>query len=124
MTASPNRIESFRHAFRGVAAMLREEVNPRIHAAATVAVVALGLWLGLPARDWALLVLAIGAVWSAEAANRALELLADRVAPDPHPLVGLAKDTAAGAVLLAALAAAGVGGLVLGAPLGGRFFGP
>jgi diacylglycerol kinase (ATP) len=46
--------------------------------------------------------------------NTALEVLADAVAPDPHPLVGRAKDAAAGAVLVAALGAAAIGLLVLG----------
>jgi len=57
---------------------------------------------------------AIALVWVAEAINTALELLADAVNPQPHPLVGQAKDVAAGAVLIAAVAAAGVGLIVLG----------
>jgi diacylglycerol kinase (ATP) len=56
-------------------------------------------------------------VLAAEASNSALEALANRVAPDHHPLVARAKDLAASAVLLAALAAASVGVFVLGPPL-------
>jgi diacylglycerol kinase len=51
----------------------------------------------------------MGLVWSAEAFNTALEFLADAVSQEPHPLIGQAKDIAAGAVLMAALAAAIVG---------------
>jgi diacylglycerol kinase len=82
-----------------------------------VAVVALGLWLDLSRGDWCWLVVAIAMVLAAECMNTALESLADAALPEPHPLVGRAKDAAAGAVLCAALGAAGIGLLVLGPPL-------
>jgi len=110
------RLASFRNALRG-ALQLRREPNARIGLAVAGAVVALGLWLDVERRDWALLIFAIAFVLVAEALNTALEALADRVAPDPHPLVAKAKDVAAGGVLLAAAAAALVGLLVLGPPL-------
>lgn len=97
--------------------MLRGEPNARIHAAATVAVVVLALWLGIDRSGWAWLVLAIGMVWAAESFNSALEGLADAVAPERNPAIGRAKDIAAGGVLCAALAAAAIGLLVLGPPL-------
>lgn len=111
------RLESFRFALRGIGELFRHEPNARIHLGIATAVVALAAMLGLPARDWAVLVLAIGLVLALEALNSALEALADRLAPDPHPLVARAKDTAAGAVLLGAIAAAILGLLVLGPPL-------
>lgn len=111
------RARSFRQAGVGIVQLLRGEPNARIHAGVTLAVLALGGWLGLPRRDWALLVLAISGVLAAEAANTALEALADHVAPDRHPLVGRAKDVAAAGVLLAALGAAAAGVLVLGPAL-------
>lgn len=97
------RIRSFRYAFRGVAVILRTQPNARLHLLATAVAVALGLWLDISAGEWLAIVLAIGMVWVAEGFNTALELLADRVAPDFHPLVGRAKDAAAAAVLLAAV---------------------
>ena len=115
------RLASFEDAGRGVRILL-DEPNARVQLGAALAVVALGLWLGLPARDWALLTLAIGGVLASEAVNTALEALADRVAPDPHPLVRKAKDVAAGGVLIASLAAALLGLLVLGPPLWARLF--
>jgi len=110
------RARSFAWAFRGLSLLAREP-NARIHALASVLVVVFAVALGLPRRDWALLVLAMGAVWVAEAVNTALEAACDVASPDAHPLVARAKDVAAAGVLLAALAAAGVGFLVLGPPL-------
>ena len=103
------RAQSFVFAFKGVGALLRTQHNAWIHALASVLVVAAGLWLGLSALEWCVVVLAMAVVWSAEAMNTALELLADAVAPDHHPLVGRAKDVAAGGVLLASIGAAVVG---------------
>jgi diacylglycerol kinase (ATP) len=62
-----------------------------------------------PAMWWALIALAIGLVLVAEMANTALETLADRLHPGQHPEIGVAKDVAAGAVLVATLVAIGVG---------------
>jgi len=115
------RFESFAHAGRGLRAVLSEP-NARVQLAVALAVVALAAWLELGRSDWALLVLAMGLVLAAEAANTALEALADHVAPHHHPLVGKAKDAAAGAVLIASLAAAVLGLLVLGPPLCQRLF--
>lgn len=106
------RIASFRYAFEGLAAMLRTQPNAWIHAVATVAVVGLGVWLGLPRGDWALLVVAITMVWVAEALNTGIEFLADAAVPDPHQLIKHSKDVAAGAVLLASVGAAALGALV------------
>jgi diacylglycerol kinase (ATP) len=111
------RIDSFRNAFRGLASMLREEPNAQLHALATVAVIGAALVLDLPRGDWAWLVAAIAAVWATETLNTALESLADAVHPEPHPLVGRAKDLSAAAVLLTALGAVAIGLLVLAPPL-------
>ena len=106
------RAKSFVYAFAGVVALLRTQHNAWIHAAASLAVVAAGLWLGVSAGQWCALVLAMALVWSAEAFNTALELLADAVVPDHDPLVGRAKDVAAAGVLLASIGAAAVGLIV------------
>lgn len=97
--------------------MVRSQANARIHLAATVVVVAMGLWLQLPERDWALLTLAIGGVWAAEALNTAIETVVDLVSPEWHPLARDAKDLAAGGVLLATFAAVVIGVLVFAPPL-------
>jgi diacylglycerol kinase (ATP) len=115
------RLASFLHAGRGLAVLLNEP-NARLQGLAALAVVGLGLWLDLGRSDWALLSLAIGGVLASEAANTALEALADRTAPERHVLVGRAKDVSAAGVLIASLAAAALGLLVLGPPLWARLF--
>jgi diacylglycerol kinase (ATP) len=109
-----DRLRSFGFAGAGILLVLRSQHNARIHAVATLLVLALAVLFPLSGLDWCVLLIAIAIVWSAEAMNTALELLADAVSPDPHPLVGQAKDAAAGAVLIAAFAAAAVGFIILG----------
>ena len=108
------RIRSFGHAIAGVWTMLKSQHNAWVHAAATVAVCAAGLALALTTAEWCWIVLAIVAVWTAEALNTAFEFLADVASPEFHPLVKKSKDVAAGAVLIAAVGAAVIGLLVLG----------
>ncbi|HEY8241375.1 MAG TPA: diacylglycerol kinase family protein [Kiritimatiellia bacterium] len=106
------RARSFVYAFRGVGIMLASQHNAWIHAFATVLVVAAGLACRLPASEWCFIVLAIVAVWTAEALNTALEFLADAATPGFHPLVGKAKDVAAGGVLITAVGAAVIGAVI------------
>jgi len=108
------RLRSVVVAGRGALLMLRSQHNAWIHAVATAGVVGLGLWFRVTAAQWCALILAMMAVWTAEALNTALELLADVASPEFHPLVGKAKDVAAGAVLLSATGAAVIGILILG----------
>jgi len=111
------RLRSFADAFAGLRVVVVTQRNTWIHAVATLLVVALGVWLELGRLDWCWLVVAIALVWIAESFNTALESLADASVPEQHPLVRRAKDSAAAAVLLAAIAAAAIGFLVLGRPL-------
>jgi diacylglycerol kinase (ATP) len=108
------RLQSFRYAGRGVRLMLRSQHNAWLHAVASCCVLILGGLAVLSAAEWCWIILAIMAVWTAEALNTALELLADVASPEFHPLVEKAKDVAAGGVLIAALGAAIIGLLVLG----------
>lgn len=110
-----NRMESFGHAFRGLATLVRTQPNAKFHLFATFCVIGLGLFLKITYLDWAILTLAIGSVWAAEALNTGLEFLADRVAPEWHELVGKAKDVAASGVLAVSITAA-VAGLLIFLP--------
>jgi len=117
------RAASFGWALRGIGSVLASEPNARIEAALAAAAALLGLWLGLPARDWALLFLACAALLAAESFNTAVERLVDRIAPGRDAELGRIKDLAAGAVLLIALGAAAVLIAVLAPPLRARFCG-
>lgn len=108
------RIRSFAAALRGVGTMLRTQQNAWLHAAATIAVLLAGVLFGITRAEWGWIVLAIVAVWTAEALNTALELLTDVASPQFHPIAGRAKDVAAGAVLIAAVGAVAIGLLVFG----------
>ncbi|HEY9088546.1 MAG TPA: diacylglycerol kinase family protein [Anaerolineaceae bacterium] len=111
------RIYAFRYAFAGWWYVLRTQRNAWIHSLATLLVILLAAWLRLPLRDWAVLVLTIGAVWTAEFINTALESIVDLASPQQHPLAKAGKDVGAAAVLIAALCAIVVGLLILGPPL-------
>jgi diacylglycerol kinase len=108
------RIRSFKFAFVGIWTMLKSQHNAWVHACATVAVVVTGMFFGISTAEWCRLVLAIMAVWTAEALNTAFEFLADATSPEYHPLVKHSKDVAAGAVLIAAIGSGVIGLLVLG----------
>jgi diacylglycerol kinase (ATP) len=103
------RIKSFRYALAGLWLMLRTQHNAWIHLAATILVCTAGLVLKISMADWRWLIVAILLVWVAEALNTAFEHLCDVVSPDFHHTVQKSKDIAAGAVLLCALGAVGIG---------------
>ena len=106
------RLRSVRYAVRGVRTMLAGQHNAWVHAAATVAVVVAAVILRVSRGDWCWLVAAMMAVWTAEALNTAFEFLCDVASPAFHPAVEKAKDVAAGGVLLTAVGATAIGGLV------------
>ena len=118
-----SRIRAFKHAFSGWLFVIRTQQNAWIHLLATLCVVLLAAWLGLPLRDWAVLILAIAIVWMAEFLNTALEAVVDLASPERHPLGKVGKDVGAAAVLVAAFSAAILGFLILGPPLWDRVSG-
>ena len=106
------RARSFRYAIRGICRLISCQHNAWIHAAATVIVVVTGVLFHVSSNDWCWIVIAVSIVWTAEAMNTSLEFLADVACPEIHPLVRDAKDVAAGAVLISAIAAAVIGSIV------------
>lgn len=114
---------SFGYAISGVWHVLRTQRNARRQVWVAVAVVVVGLILRIDRRDWALLALTIGAVLVAETINTMLEAVVDLLSPEYHDAAKIAKDVAAGAVLIISLAAAVVGLLILGPPLWAWVFG-
>ena len=106
------RALSFRYAGQGIVWLFRSQWNARLELAAGVLVIAAGAFFRIQPWEWAACLLCIGAVLTLEAVNTAIEAVVDLVSPQHHPLAGRAKDVAAGAVLLASLAACAVGGLI------------
>jgi diacylglycerol kinase len=114
---SRSRIASFRYALAGCLYVLRYQKNIRIQALGTFVVFVIGLWLGLSAESWAILVLTVTINWMAEFTNSAIEAVVNLASPEHHPMARVAKDVAAGTSLLTACASAIVGLLLLGPPL-------
>ncbi len=102
-------LRRFGYARSGIAVAFRRERSMRTHGVAVVAVVIFLTLTGAPALWWALIGLAVGLVLVAEMANTAIETLADRLHPGQHPEIGVVKDVAAGAVLVATIVAIVVG---------------
>lgn len=103
------RIKSFGHALDGIVLMLKTQHNAWLHLLASAVVAGLAGWCGVSAAEWRWLLSAMAMVWVAETMNTAVEFLCDVVSPGYALAVKGAKDIAAGAVLIAALAAAVIG---------------
>jgi diacylglycerol kinase len=84
----------------------------KIHCLAAALVVIAGVLLGISKEEWIACLLLFGLVMSLELVNTAVESIVDLVTTDRKPLAKKAKDTAAGAVLIAAIFAAVIGLLI------------
>lgn len=108
---------SFKYAFNGIGYLLRHENNFRFHIVAAIFTLLTGFFLGLTTLEWLIIIIMIGLVLMAEASNTALEKFLDLLHPEIHPTVAIAKDLAAGAVLLISATAAIVGIIIFGSKL-------
>lgn len=104
-----SQVHSFAVAFAGIGRAVRSEPHMRAHLCLAAAALAACGVLRVDAIGWALVVLCIGAVLSLELVNTALEALCDKVSPEYDELVKVAKDAAAGAVLVVAVMSVAVG---------------
>ena len=103
------KANSFKYAFSGLKDLWIHESNTRIHLLFTVLVAVMSLWLKVDKSEFCILTLIIGAVWSAETMNSALERVVDLVTLEKKPLAKAAKDLAAGSVLIMAMASVVIG---------------
>ena len=112
MTRRPSIIESFNYAIEGVIHVLRTQRNMRIHFAVAVAVIVIAAAVGVSKLELIALLISIAFVLVAEMINSAVEGAIDAATTSFDPMAKLAKDIAAGAVLIAAVNAVAVGYLV------------
>jgi len=105
-------LTGFKYAFAGICRLLATQRNAQVQLAAAVMVVGAGFYFGITQQEWITITLCIVLVLAAEGINTAVENLADALHPEQHPLIGKAKDVAAGAVLLIAIGAAIVGVII------------
>lgn len=97
------RIRAFGYALRGIALGFRQEAHMKIHAAVALLVIAAAYILKISRQEWMIVFICISLVISAELFNAAIERLANRITLEKDPLIGAAKDLAAGSVLVAAI---------------------
>jgi diacylglycerol kinase (ATP) len=112
MTPRPSIIESFNYAIEGVIHVLRTQRNMRIHFAVAVVVIVVAAAVGVSKMELIALLISIAFVLVAEMINTAVEGTIDAATTSFDPMAKLAKDIAAGAVLIAAVNAVAVGYLV------------
>lgn len=103
--------KSFNFAFQGICTALLQQ-NMKVHVVCAIAVIIAGFVTGLSPIEWSILVIVISMVISLEMINTAIEAIVDLASPTIHPLAKIAKDVAAGSVLVFAIASVIIGGLI------------
>jgi diacylglycerol kinase (ATP) len=114
---APSILESFNYAFEGIIHVLRTQRNMRIHLIVAAAVLVLAFAVGVSKFELIALLLAIAFVLIAEMVNTALEHAIDVATTSFDPMAKLAKDIAAGAVLIATATAVAIGYVVFASRL-------
>jgi diacylglycerol kinase (ATP) len=117
---SPSILDSFNYAFEGIIHVLRTQRNMRIHFAIAAGVLILALAIGVTKLELIALMLSIAFVLIAEMINSAIEGAIDVATTSFDPMAKLAKDMAAGAVLVATINAVAVGYLVFSGQVADR----
>ena len=107
------RIKSIKTAINGIMIVAKDEHNAWLHIIATLAIIIVASRLNITAVEASLLIFAIGLVWTSEAFNSAIEVLADEVSGSYSIGIKKTKDIAAGAVLISSLTALAIGLIVL-----------
>ena len=105
-------IKSFYYALSGIAYAIKTQRNMKIHTLALVVVLAVGFWVELSRLEWAIVLIMAGIVIICEMLNTAIEALVDLETKEYHSLAKIAKDVAAGAVLIASILSVVVGLLI------------
>jgi len=106
------RFGSFRFALNGIVSLLKYEHNSRIHLLAALVAIITGIFMKIDHYEWSFLAIVIGLVFLTELLNSSLESLANIIDPEWNELIMKAKDYSAAAVLISAIIAVFVGGLI------------
>ncbi|HZT17006.1 MAG TPA: diacylglycerol kinase [Gaiellaceae bacterium] len=117
---APNLIDSFNYAFEGIIHVLRTQRNMRLHFAIAFVVIVVALIVNVTKLELIALLISIVFVLIAEMINTAVEAAIDIATTSFDPMAKLAKDIAAGAVLIAAVNAVAVGYLVFAGKVADR----
>lgn len=104
--------KSVHYALEGIAASFLQERNMKIHLFMMMSVIVCGFFFCISYFEWMICFLLIGIVIALEIINTAIEAVVDLCSPDHHPLAKLAKDAAAGAVLVMSIFAAIIGFMI------------
>ena len=107
-------IAGFAYAFQGLEYAFRTQRNIRVHATIAILAIILGIFLHISAIEFAMVFIAITSVFIAEMFNTVIEVSIDLSTPEYHPLAKIAKDVAAGAVLLSAFLSIIIGLFIFG----------
>ncbi|MGX6442790.1 diacylglycerol kinase family protein [Neobacillus sp. K501] len=102
-------LKSFSYAITGIFTAIRSERNMRIHLILSIIVIGISLFFSISTVEWLFVIAAIGGIFSLEILNTAVERVVDLVTEEYHPLAKQAKDLAAGAVFIYALAVVVIG---------------
>lgn len=102
-------LKSFKYAFEGIFTGIKEEQNIKIHIAIMILVIIFGIMLKISKAEWIICVILFGLVISMELINTAIENTVDLITKEKNEQAKIAKDVAAGAVLVSAIASAIIG---------------
>lgn len=102
-------INSFKYAFEGIKSSLKTERNMKIHFSMMILVIVAGILLDISTYEWMICIILFGMVIGGELVNTAIEEVTDLVTTEINPKAKLAKDIAAGAVLIMAITSAIIG---------------
>ena len=102
-------INSFKYAFEGIFTAFKAEKNMKIHFIIMLLVIILGIMLKISSVEWIICIILFGFVISLELVNTAIENTVDLITQEKNPKAKIAKDVAAGAVLISAITAAVIG---------------
>lgn len=107
-----DRVKSFGFAIQGGITFFQTQHNTWIHLLVATIVVVFGFIMEINTNEWCWIIIVIALVMITEMLNTAIEFLCDLVSPEIHPQIKKVKDVAAGAVLIAVLAAIIIGAII------------